>query len=124
MLDHNELWDYPVWSLTTSLPRLARLSVGENSWPCDCLTVRNIQQLSLLTLLSDSNVACTTLSGNISWTCSGQIVEGEIVINFTAKQGKNCDIFHTPVRGRYEGPYFVSLSPHHERHVDTSQNPL
>ena len=63
MLDHNQLWDYPVWSLS-SLPRLARLSVGENSWPCDCLTVRNIQQLSLLSILSDNNVACTTLSGN------------------------------------------------------------
>jgi len=61
-LDHNQLWDFPVWSLT-SLASLSRLSVGSNAWPCDCLTVRNIQQLSLLPLLTDRNVACTTISG-------------------------------------------------------------
>merc|ERR1719220_1976863 len=52
--------DYPVWSLT-SLPNLASLTVGENAWPCDCITVRNIQSINYV--LSDSTVTCTTLSG-------------------------------------------------------------
>ena len=59
-LDHNLLWDYPVWSLT-SLPSLSSLSLGHNSWPCDCLTVRNIQRIT--NLVTDGSVACTTESG-------------------------------------------------------------
>ena len=76
-LDHNQLWDFPVWSLT-SLASLSRLSVGSNAWPCDCLTVRNIQQLSLLPLLTDRNVACTTISGNTTvWSPTSQILLAE-----------------------------------------------
>ena len=95
-LEQNQLWDYPVWSLT-SLPSLARLSVGQNSWPCDCLTVRNIQQLSMLNILTDNKVACTTLSGKSpGWTDKGEV---KIVINSTFWEVKNSDIFHTTRRG-------------------------
>ena len=59
-LEHNQLWDFPVWSLT-ALPSLASLALGHNDWPCDCLTVRNIQRIN--DLISDTTVACTTESG-------------------------------------------------------------
>ena len=95
-LEQNQLWDYPVWSLT-SLPSLARLSVGQNAWPCDCLTVRNIQQLSLLSILTDNNVACTTLSGKSPWARDKE--EGKIVINFTFKEEKTLT-FSTTHSGR------------------------
>ena len=99
-LDGNQLWDYPVWSLT-SLPRLARLSVGENSWPCDCLTVRNIQQLSLLNILTEDNVACTSLSGNSSpaHADNGEGKLSSIPHLRRGREGKNSDIFHTLSEG-------------------------
>ena len=96
-LDHNQLWDFPVWSLS-SLPRLARLSVGENSWPCDCLTVRNIQQLSLTSLLADSNVACTSLSGNNS-TPGSWAAQYSPTTEIRKGKGKLSSILHLKRRG-------------------------
>jgi len=57
-LHNNQLSSYPVWEVS-SLPSLTQLSLADNDWPCDCLTIREMQTL---TNIVDS-VFCQTQSG-------------------------------------------------------------